>query len=408
MTSINKPDWLKSLNPPATPEPVAQPTAQPTAEALVTESNSEAVEEVAIPLPVYAPPPPLKQAIGRGVRQKDEEPNTKLPFVFDATKFESAIEDAEEDHIQQVYEQNYSNNVVTHGSPELDADAAKLDAMFGEGTSGPTLQDIGLPPGKYDVVIDNVVSDGKTIHASVSQVYPLLAPDYIKELAESNPDERAAQFYTNMHDASLAEAVTKTGQEALRGLFNAIPELPAPFLPNTEALLPEPKVGLEGREKVEPDWLNTLTPSESIAFDNHIELMLQTNPVHASHLLRLKAFASRHIGVIRTPEQAEEHIRVCQLRGEDIGGWEDNTHARIRQAQEQLIRAARQKARDEARVRYRQHINKARDAWKEAIAQRKELLERQDSIVKNLHEAYNTTKAMSFEEYCARLEAEEL
>jgi hypothetical protein len=33
-----------------------------------------------------------------------------------------------------------------HGSPELDADAAKLNAIFGQGAAGPTLADVGLAP----------------------------------------------------------------------------------------------------------------------------------------------------------------------------------------------------------------------------------------------------------------------
>jgi len=34
----------------------------------------------------------------------------------------------------------------SHGSPELDADAAKLNAVFGQGAAGPTLADVGLAP----------------------------------------------------------------------------------------------------------------------------------------------------------------------------------------------------------------------------------------------------------------------
>ena len=33
-----------------------------------------------------------------------------------------------------------------HGSPELDADAAKLNAIFGQGAAGATLTDVGLAP----------------------------------------------------------------------------------------------------------------------------------------------------------------------------------------------------------------------------------------------------------------------
>ena len=34
----------------------------------------------------------------------------------------------------------------SHGSPALDADAAKLNAVFGQGAAGPTLGDVGLAP----------------------------------------------------------------------------------------------------------------------------------------------------------------------------------------------------------------------------------------------------------------------
>ena len=36
--------------------------------------------------------------------------------------------------------------IGSHGSPALDADAAKLNAVFGQGSAGPTLADVGLTP----------------------------------------------------------------------------------------------------------------------------------------------------------------------------------------------------------------------------------------------------------------------
>lgn len=333
MTNPNKPSWLAALNTPKI-EPAADPS--PTKE--------EHVEQ----LPQYDAPPPLNLSI------PPSTPNTKLPFTFDAAAFEASIgTDVEPSAVvdqdivvkaavdkvernqsfgklgsdaHKLYSQpcNWSG-LGTHGSAELDADAAKLEGLFGPGTAGLTLDDI--------------------------------AP-------------------------------------------------PLPFLPNEEALLPEPKAGLGPREEAKP-WMTNLTVTEQIAFDAHVKAVLGINPLHAAKLIRLKGFESKYVGTINTAEKAENHIVICVNNGEDPGGWEDSGHQAAIRAQHLLETTIKKQEKATQRARWQRYIIECREAWKDAIVYRNLQREVLEEAVKRAHIQYTDAKKMTFQEYLMMIEEAE-
>lgn len=214
-----------------------------------------------------------------------------------------------------------------------------------------------------------------------------LEPDYIEHLKAAQPANYFAEFKHNPQSV---------GPEPFKGIFDH----------NEEALIPEQKDPLteDWLKDISGAWLGKIDVVDSVAYDNHIKTIAELDPVHASMLVRLKAFTSRHVGIICTPEKAEEHIRVCKLLREDPGGWEDAAHDRIKQAQLQLLREVRRKAKSTNRSRYNAFIISARDRWKEAVTERSVMLEILNSKVKALHEGFVEARAMSFEEYVARFE----
>lgn len=348
MTNPNKPSWLAALNTPKI-EPAADPS--PTKE--------EHVEQ----LPQYDAPPPLNLSI------PPSTPSTKLPFTFDAAAFEASIgTDVEPSAVvdqdivvKATVDSEYKDHLLvqdkirhqmfggfghedgpgeedgpwapgwaerfgqSHGSPELDADAAKLEGLFGPGTAGLTLDDI--------------------------------AP-------------------------------------------------PLPFLPNEEALLPEPKAGLGPREEAKP-WMTNLTVTEQIAFDAHVKAVLGINPLHAAKLIRLKGFESKYVGTINTAEKAENHIVICVNNGEDPGGWEDSGHQAAIRAQHLLETTIKKQEKATQRARWQRYIIECREAWKDAIVYRNLQKEVLEEAVKRAHIQYTDAKKMTFQEYLMMIEEAE-
>jgi hypothetical protein len=205
---------------------------------------------------------------------------------------------------------------------------------------------------------------------------------------------------SSLYITSLVEVAPTDVIES--GFANAMP-----FLPNDEALLPEPALGLEGRVELGAnEWLGLLTPTESIAFDNHIQIVMAVNPLHASYLIRLKGWHSKFFKAnITSPEMAEEHIRLALGRGEEPDGWDNADHRRIKQAQDLLAKGFAGKAKHEARERWKQYIAGAREAWKQSVVDRTAKLEILNIEVANKHEAFKLAKEMKFEEYMARFES---
>lgn len=297
----------------------------------------------------------------------------------------------------------------THGSPELDADAAKLDAMFGEGSSGPTMpnegvlffDDKGMNPSS-DPVCKTCNGTGMIRRSIRHDV------DCVEEWDDDCPDCCSEELPIDkiMPGRFTIPKGLEPGSYTcqLNDKLEMVNVMP--FLPNEEALLPEPKVGLEDREVLSSEsWLGLITPTESIAYDNHTALVMQSNPLHAAHLIRLKGFKSKYLqAIITTPEMAEEHIRVAIVRGEDPGGWDNSDHRRITQAQGLIARGFEVKAKAEARQRHRLYVQQTRNAWKQAVEYRKSALEILDTDVANKKETFQLARDMSFNEYMARFE----
>ena len=146
-------------------------------------------------------------------------------------------------------------------------------------------------------------------------------------------------------------------------------------------------------------WLAGMSTPDVIAFDNHIQAVLAVNPAHAAILLRLKGWRSPYVGLLDTPDKAEQHIKICYGRKEDLGGWEDRGHQVARRAElmlnEELARQRQQTLKHE----HREFVNAARKAWKDAIEERRTQLELADIKVAALHESFKQAKELTFEEW---------
>ncbi len=146
-------------------------------------------------------------------------------------------------------------------------------------------------------------------------------------------------------------------------------------------------------------WLAGMSTADVIAFDNHIQAVLAVNPAHAAILLRLKGWRSPYVGLLDTPDKAEQHIKICYGRKEDLGGWEDRGQQVARRAElmlnEELARQRQQTLKHE----HREFVNAARKAWKDAIEDRRTQLELANIKVAALHEAFKQAKELTFEEW---------
>lgn len=146
-------------------------------------------------------------------------------------------------------------------------------------------------------------------------------------------------------------------------------------------------------------WLAGMSTPDVIAFDNHIQAVLAVNPAHAAILLRLKGWRSPYVGLLDTPDKAEQHIKICYGRKEDLGGWENRGQQVLKKAElmlnEELTRQRQQTLKHE----HREFVNAARKAWKDAIEERRTQLELADIKVAALHEAFKQAKELTFEEW---------
>lgn len=317
-------------------------------------------DEIALELPAYDLPPALKlkrdydaelglkQSIGRGVRDPAVNSNTDLS-----------------DDSKSVTKTGHE---IIHSFIDKDYRGVELIA-----------EPVTTLPFAFNAT--EFEESIKEQEATINQ------PEYVEHLKAAQPANYFAEFKHN------PQAV---GPEPFKGIFDH----------NEEALIPEQKDPLteDWLKDISGAWLGKIDVVDSVAYDNHIKTIAELDPVHASMLVRLKAFTSRHVGIIATPEKAEEHIRVCKLLREDPGGWEDAAHDRIKQAQLQLLREVRRKAKSTNRSRYNAFIISARDRWKEAVTERSVMLEILNSKVKALHEGFVEARAMPFEEYVARFE----
>jgi hypothetical protein len=237
----------------------------------------------------------------------------------------------------------------------------------------------------------------RKVHESASNPV-VIDEEYKKHLLSGNKFELNQEFNTIDENQSVhAVSAIPSHELALKAM---------PFFPNEESLLPQPKLGYVPTEEAKP-WLSRLAVSEQVSFDNHIKNVISVNPLHAAKLLRLKGFESKYVGVIRTPEMAENHLVICLNKAEDPGGWSDSNHQQTIKAQGMLESALQKESNAAQRGRWQRYIFECREAWKDAIVYRTNQMEILNEQVKATHAAYKEAKELSFNEYVAMIESGE-
>lgn len=146
-------------------------------------------------------------------------------------------------------------------------------------------------------------------------------------------------------------------------------------------------------------WLAGMSTADVIAFDNHIQAVLAVNPAHAAILLRLKGWRSPYVGLLDTPDKAEQHIKICYGRKEDLGGWENRGQQVLKKAETMLNEELTRQRQQTLKHEHMEFVNAARKAWKDAIEERRTQLELADIKVAALHEAFKQAKELTFEEW---------
>lgn len=146
-------------------------------------------------------------------------------------------------------------------------------------------------------------------------------------------------------------------------------------------------------------WLAGMSTPDVIAFDNHIRAVLAVNPAHAAILLRLKGWRSPYVGLLDTPDKAEQHIKICYGRKEDLGGWENRGQQVAKRAETMLNEELARQRQQTLKHEHREFVNAARKAWKDAIEERRTQLELADIKVAALHESFKQAKELTFEEW---------
>lgn len=146
-------------------------------------------------------------------------------------------------------------------------------------------------------------------------------------------------------------------------------------------------------------WLAGMSTPAVIAFDNHIQAVLAVNPAHAAILLRLKGWRSPYVGLLDTPDKAEQHIKICYQKNEPVGGWEDKGQQVLKKAELMLNEELARQRMHTLKHEHREFVNAARKAWKDAIEERRTQLELADIKVAALHESFKQAKELTFEEW---------
>lgn len=280
------------------------------------------------------------QAIGRGSRaEADVEVGESDAIPTPDAKSMYCDGPGEEDG---PWAPGWAERCGSHGSPELDADAAKLKAMAGEGASGPTFGDLQTP-----------------------------------------------------HFQSVSEAMLPDDQ---------IPGMPTDWKPPVVVDLPE-VVDVESKPLVQPassvvDYVSADKDQPVVSEEEYyaaiVAQLRPSNPTEASLIGRLRLFQSQYVGLITTPEQAIDHIAQCRRDNNPIGGSEavelsaQSTSLKHKQYIER--RYAPHKAKREA-------VEAARKGWKDAIAQKEAAMKQWDAFVKWHHDNYAQMKKMPVESF---------
>lgn len=230
----------------------------------------------------------------------------------------------------------------SHGSPELDADAAKLEAMAGEGAAGPTFGDLQTP-----------------------------------------------------NFQSVSEAMLPDDQ---------IPGMPTDWKPPIVVDLPE-VVDVESKHLVQPassvvDYVSADNDQPVVSEEEYyaaiVAQLRPSNPTEAKLIARLRLFQSQYVGLITTPEQAIDHIAQCRRDNTPIGGSD---------AVELSAQSTSLKHKQYIERRYAPHklkreaVEAARKGWKDAIAQKEAAMKQWDSFVKWHHDNYAQLRKMPVESF---------
>ncbi len=230
----------------------------------------------------------------------------------------------------------------SHGSPELDADAAKLEAMAGEGAAGPTFWDLQTP-----------------------------------------------------NFQSVSEAMLPDDQ---------IPGMPTDWKTPVAVDLPE-VVDVESKNLVQPassvvDYVSADNDQPVVSEEEYyaaiVAQLRPSNPTEAKLIARLRLFQSQYVGLITTPEQAIDHIAQCRRDNTPIGGSD---------AVELSAQSTSLKHKQYIERRYAPHklkreaVEAARKGWKDAIAQKEAAMKQWDSFVKWHHDNYAQLRKMPVESF---------
>lgn len=245
---------------------------------------------------------------------------------------------------------------------------------------------------------------------------PVVAPQP-DAITESNSTALPFAFDAAAFAATVESADDKPIQfnspppTELRFNFGSVPaDLPPGIytakLDETLKVIPVPEHWNQPAEPVVTDpvpvaapWLAGMSTPDVIAFDNHIQAVLAVNPAHAAILLRLKGWRSPYVGLLDTPDKAEQHIKICFQKNEPVGGWEDKGQQVLKKAELMLNEELARQRLQTLKHQHREFVNAARKAWKDAIEERRTQLELADIKVAALHEAFKQAKELTFEEW---------
>lgn len=130
-----------------------------------------------------------------------------------------------------------------------------------------------------------------------------------------------------------------------------------------------------------------LTSAEHHAFDMCVKQLLITDPVRAGIVAKLVGFNSPHVGLIRTPFLAEQHIQICDKFALEYGGVDNpgRVHGKSLKQIEKQIQINLKRQAKEAKLKMELA---AQEQWKQAVETRRKLLLKQDEIVRRAHLQY--------------------
>lgn len=174
-----------------------------------------------------------------------------------------------------------------------------------------------------------------------------------------------------------------------------IPSAPAGYKAPVEVVLVEQKPVVTQVEYVSGDK-DEPKVSEDEYYAHVVEEMGRSNPTEADLIMRLKLYQSQYVGLITTPEQACDHIIRCRADKVPIGGHEpvELPPQSTSLAHKQYIERRYAPFRAKKLV-----VDKAREDWKKAVAERAVVIRQWDEYVQWFHKNYNLVKSLPPESF---------